>query len=374
MQMAVLLLLYRTHFGEDSDIVSLSRWIKEFDRSESKLWDKSAAHVKNFNACLEFFDIVLDGYILAVFANASGCTVLGDLSRTIGSINVVERVNELADFLIKFDVVDLNRRRDTQDTIHDNLILFLQHGLTLRNFSSAIRCGDPGRYLASLSYFTIWFQGSRQSNYANETIHLTAMLNKCWSPRVREFYLENSLINLSGRSDGWLPCDAVNERVVREAKAMRVNNSNPATDDHWRNTIGVQTMLLPDVKKKMAEECGASISDYHSTPVEKMTDVSAIAAILLKDEVCTQQLKRKVSGGKQNQMTDLFVQGQRALATTKKIADFKRRILSGKLAEEGTFDDDRVALVEDDSEGGIFWKGGDSGLDNDEPDEDYIVS
>ena len=373
MQMAVLLLLFRTHFGEDSDIVSLSRWIKEFDRSESKLWDKSSAQVKNFNACLDFFDIVLDGYILAVFANASGCLTLGDLSRNIGAINVAERVNELTDFLIKFDIVDLNHRKNTQDTVHDNLILFLQHGLTLRNFTSAIRCGDPGQYLASLSYFTVCFQGSRQCNYANETIHLTAMLNKCWSGRVRKFYLENSLINLSGRSEGWLPCDAINERVVREAKAMRVNNSNPATDDHWRNTIGVQTMLLPDVKEKMAEECGTYISDYHSTPVEKMTDVRAIAAILLKDGVCTQRPKRKVLGGKQSKMTDLFVQGQLALATTKKITEFKRRIVSGKLVEKETLDDDRVALEADDSEGGIFWKG-DTGLDNGEPDEDETFS
>ena len=113
------------------------------------------------------------------------------------------------------------------------------------------------------------------------TIHLTACLKACWSEEFKEFFLENSLINLSGKKNGWMPCDAINERVVKEAKAMRVNNSNPATDDHWRNVVSLQTMLLPDVKEKMAEECGSFIFDYHSSAVEGMTDVKAVATILL---------------------------------------------------------------------------------------------
>ena len=188
-------------------------------------------------------------------------------------------------------------------------------------------------------------------------MHLTACLKAYWSPDFKEFYLENSLINLSGKKNGWMPCDAVNEHVVREAKAMRVNNSTPATDDHWRNVVSLQTMLLPDVKEKMAEECGSFISDYHSSPVEKMTDVKAIATILLRNGVCTQQLQRDISGkqGQQSLMTDLFIGGQLALATTKRITEFKRRIVSGGLVVDETLDDDRAAVVQEDSEGS--WSG-----------------
>lgn len=353
MEMAVLLLFYRTHLGAESDACSLSRWIKELNRIETRLWDKSSSNVKNFNACMDFFNIVLDGCILATFANACGAKSVQELSQRFSQIDIEARISEIANFLVKFDQVDKNRRKEIQDSAHDNLILFLQHGLTLRNFSKAIRGGDPGRYLASLSYFTIWFQGSRQHNYAAETIHLTACLKACWSKEFREFFLENSLINLSGTKNGWMPCDAVNERVVKEAKAMRVNNSNPATDDHWRNVVSLQTMLLPDVKEKMAEECGSFIFDYHSSAVEGMTDAKAVATILLRDGVCKQRKQRDVSGelGKQGMVADLFVRGQLTLATTKRIAEFKKGIVSGGLVVDERVDNNRAALVQEDMEG-----------------------
>ena len=76
-------------------------------------------------------------------------------------------------------------------------------------------------------------------------------------------------------------CDAINEHVIKEAKGMRVNNSNLVTDDHWWNVVSLQTMLLPDVKEKMAEECGSFIFDYHSSVMEGMTDAKAVATIPL---------------------------------------------------------------------------------------------
>jgi len=180
------------------------------------------------------------------------------------------------------------------------------------------------------------------------------MLKACWSADFRQFFLENSLVNLSGKKNGWVPCDAVNEHVVREAKAMRVSNSNPATDDHWRNVVSLQTMLLPDVKAKMAEECGSFLFDYHSSAVEGMTDAIAIATILLRDGVCTQREQRDVSGehGKQGMVADLFVRGQVALATTRRITELKKRIVSRRLVVDERMDFDRVTVVQEEMEGG----------------------
>ena len=128
--------------------------------------------------------------------------------------SVSEWVHELADFLVAFHIVGHNCSKK-QDSIHDNLILFLENGLALRNFTHSIHCSDSGWYLASLRYFTIWFQRPRQRNYANETIRLTTNLKHFWSPRAWGFFLKNSLINLLGRRDSWLPADPVNELVIR---------------------------------------------------------------------------------------------------------------------------------------------------------------
>jgi hypothetical protein len=73
-------------------------------------------------------------------------------------------------------------RPDGRDRPHENFVLFMQHRLILRNFSEAMKTGDVGRVLASLSYFTIWFQATKQYNYARETpVHLTACLKRIWS-------------------------------------------------------------------------------------------------------------------------------------------------------------------------------------------------
>jgi hypothetical protein len=356
MQMAVLLLLFRSHLGNESDLCSLSRWIKELDRNGNKFWDKTDAQVKNFNACLDFFDIVLDGYILSAVASICDYNSLESFTRDFGNIDLGDMINRLAEVIVKFTIVDANRRKGIGDSAHDNFLLFLQHGVIFRNFNNAIRKGDPGLCLTSLSYFTVWFQGSRQHNYAAETMQLCACLKRCWSPTLKQFYLENSLINLSGKANGWVSCDAMNERVVREVKAMRVSTSNPAVDEHWRNMVALQTMLLPEVKEKMAEECGVWIFDHHSSPVEKMTDVRAIASVILRDRTCV-QIPQRDRDVKETMSTDLFSWGQRSLASTKKIVDFKKRVLSGGWMGDEEMDDDRLAVVQNDSETVTFWSG-----------------
>ena len=113
-------------------------------------------------------------------------------------------------------------------------------------------------------------------------------------------------------------------------------------------------MLLPDVKAKMAEECDSFIFDYHSAPVEGMTDAKAVATVLLRDGVCKQREQRDVSGelGKQGMVADLFVRGQVTLATTKSIKEFKERIVSRRLVADERMDDSRVAVVQEEMEGG----------------------
>ena len=68
-------------------------------------------------------------------------------------------------------------------------------------------------------------------------------------------------------------------------------------------------------------------------------------------------------------MVDLFFEGQLALATTRRITEFKQRIASGTPADEELLDD-QMALVANESEGGVFWNRGDPEPDNAECDED----
>ena len=345
-------MLYRTHFGDTTQPTSLSRWIALLDRNTTKLWNaEGKGHVKDFNACLDLFETVLDGCLLAALCTAYGYKTLDDFSEKFG-VSTEKNLDDLAKTLMRFELVDVNRQQGRNDTAHDNLILFLQHGLILRNFSEAMKSGDPERSLASLSFFTFWFQNSGQYRYAEECLRITACLRKVWSPELVAFFKANCLINTSGKKSGWVPDDEMNERMVKEVKAMRSNGSSSAAADlHWRYTLTLQTFLFPEAKERMAYECDAFISDNHSTMVDPARDIRAIASIILKEGICRHKPNRDGSGElpKQHQVSDLFVEGQTAKGLTRRISTVRDALAFGVLASSADLADNcEVEREEDD--------------------------
>jgi hypothetical protein len=72
LQMSVLVLLYRTHLGSGDEICSLERWISELERNRNRLWDADKNHVKNYRACDDLFETVLDGYLVGSLVKSCG--------------------------------------------------------------------------------------------------------------------------------------------------------------------------------------------------------------------------------------------------------------------------------------------------------------
>ena len=61
--MTALALFFNVHFGEPDSLGSLSFWIDWIHRDRNKLWSPTeATHVKDFNAYLDFFQVLLDAY------------------------------------------------------------------------------------------------------------------------------------------------------------------------------------------------------------------------------------------------------------------------------------------------------------------------
>lgn len=67
------MLLYRTHLGTDKELISLNRWIGELRRVRTKLWNPHRQLVKDFHHSQDFFNVVMEGYILAGMADFFGC-------------------------------------------------------------------------------------------------------------------------------------------------------------------------------------------------------------------------------------------------------------------------------------------------------------
>src|SRR5436190_19571329 len=111
----------------------------------------------------------------------------------------------------------------------------------------------------------MWFQDSTKTNYALEKLRLLACLKKVLSPSLAKFYMENCLINLSEKGQGFMPCDMVIEYVVREIKSLIDPSFSPASDERLRNKISLLVMHLRDWRRNMAKKVEAKNDNNHST-------------------------------------------------------------------------------------------------------------
>ena len=149
-----------------------------------------------------------------------------------------------------------------------------------------MRNGDSGMVIDCLSYFTVWFQATKKYNYAFETIHLTACIKQLWSPEMRQYWMENCLVNPSGKREGWMACDYLGEYIVREVKAMMHHNVNEANSKFLRLTLSPLILNFRNMRKLMTQECDVPFQSQHSSKVDTQFDVRLIARTVLQDQFC----------------------------------------------------------------------------------------
>lgn len=338
LSMAVLGVLFKTHYGTlDTDVASLLVWLDELQRDIPRMWNVQKQSVKDFHAAHDFFDTVLDAYIIAAMA-AYQCPKADDIQSFATELpKLIEEelrtmITTVSAFLADFNKVGNMRSVEERDPVHENLILFLQHGLVWRNAILAMRQGDIGRVENSLTYFAIWFQGTGNHNYASETLRLIASIKKIWSPEFRKFWEENALVNLSGKKEGFIACDMLNEYVVREVKSMMPPNLTPAGDEFLRQTLSPVIMIFKNLRKRMSEQLGVYNEDFHSSRVNPWKDIEVIVNRLLQERVASMDVGRAT--GNYMQVADLFRNGMFELSKGAGIDKLKAKIMDERSAAD----------------------------------------
>ena len=67
--------------------------------------------------------------------------------------------------------------------------------------------GDSGRIMNQIQFLTLMFQASGLNNYALETLELSANFRYEWNLGVKTLYLNNCLVNMSGKVGSWMEVD-----------------------------------------------------------------------------------------------------------------------------------------------------------------------
>lgn len=352
-------MLFFTHLGLASDNLSIARWIVDLDRDGKRIWSKEKTNVKDFRACMDLFDIILDGYIMtfiAEYCEFDNVPVFLSGLDQIGSEKLADAIGNLISLLNDFVLISRMRKRDSEfrDEQYENIILFMQQGLVLRNFALTMRIGDSGMVIECLSYFTVWFQAINKANYVSETIHLTACIKKLWSPEMKQFWMENCLINPSGKKEGWMACDFLGEYIVGQVKAMMHQNVNTANDKFLRETISLLILNFLNMRRHMMRECDVSYSSYHSTKIETRFDVEHVAQKVLEG-----RFSKELPGRTARNAVDLHVVDIKTLSTHAGIQKYivqteKDRGYVRRNWEEEPIEENGIEVEEDDDEQYFF--------------------
>lgn len=327
LQVNLLVMLFRIHRGSESDMCSISRWLDVLGRDKDKLWDAQKEYIKDFRACNDLFQTILDGYILGYLAHSGKFSDTASYMQNLSSAGLREAINALAKQLLDFTTLSdqMSEPPERRDQPWENLWLFLQHAMMYRFLVTSMRQGDPGRVVASLHYFTIWLQASSQHQYAAECLHLIACLSTYWSDRHKRQWMESSLVCLSGKREGFRACDAVCEHLIREIKAIVPNNITETTLQYLFDKISPQIFFLRDIRRKMIAESGAPRVSMHSSTVSNFTDAKAVADSLLEKNIYDLVRGRSTE---ESPRVDLHGEGQTKMAFGDCIQRYKDRLES----------------------------------------------
>jgi hypothetical protein len=288
LQLAVLNLLFQVHMGDKSDLSSLAKWFVDLKRDSNIFGTGKRRTIKDFRACNQLFNHVFDGHVLAIVATKLGASSCTELCKALEMRKWLETFETTKNQLTDLNYIDELRTSDERDVVYENAILFLQHGLIYRDFCNAMRYGDSGRIKNCITFFMLWFQGSRFSNYAGELLHLVACLNHIWNPDMREHWLRNILVNFSGSKKGFMPVDLLGEIVVREVKSWQTASTvTGAGGEYLRTVMAPQVLLCSRIRDAISCEIGARRHYKHSSSVSAWFDIRTVADTLLKCRVIT---------------------------------------------------------------------------------------
>jgi len=325
----------------------------ELGQDYRKMWDDSRkGEVKNYRASRDVLFMVLKGYVFASVAaeineNCSNFTQYTAFLQDISQSKLSDAIEKVVDYCSDFQYVEKMRYSpdDERDIDHENMILFMQHGLVLRVFDQAVRIGDSGLMCSAMSFFTIWLQGTNSDNYKRGLLRLTAQLRIIWSDRLRKFWMENCLVNLSGKRNAFMPLDQLNEYIVREVKDKMRPYMTEQTDDYLRNKVSLLIMFFWEIRRKFANEADVDIFDFHSSTVDEYDDIRHVTDKTLEGDLMRHCTNRSSKGARV--ILDLYVEGIGVMADGEIITKVKKSLLKPASVYDDFEDPDIVDQMDD---------------------------
>lgn len=170
------------------------------------------------------------------------------------------------------------------------------------------------------------FQASSLHNYAIELLELSASVRYEWTSELRDVYLENSLVNLSGRAGGFMEVDRFLEHIVRTISDQWNPNGNFSSARYLREVISVNAMATKNMKEQVRYSASGRQSRRTRKTAKERGDVVIVAKEISHERIFHFTEGRWMGAGREyQQAVDLLAMGTVALLEGKSVQRWKER-------------------------------------------------
>lgn len=227
--------------------------------------------LKNLAACEDFYEIVLQGHIVAA----------GKLLMKKPYQRVEDLANDIVDKFVHFDP---DAKVPNNDKIQMYATEVLTLGLLWLNFKDSIREGDGDRVLLCWKFLLLLFKAKNHRNYAKEAIILLSHYHCLLSERLAAQLKWSRFINVKGRRGCNISCDLHLEHLNRRLKDM-ITNLRSNTFDSAIHRAAKSIGVVHQVCSLFDEQSGINPgSDHHTKPLSEK-DFKLVLEVLEEQKV-----------------------------------------------------------------------------------------
>jgi hypothetical protein len=229
-----------------------------------------------------------------------------------------------------------------RDICFENALLLMVQALLYTDYHDALRSGDTGRLEHSSDILCVMFQGlSKLKNYRALSLDFKACRVKEWTDEMRELWLLNSVVNLSGGKRKYLAIDEFNEWIVRSVKDLYNASGTIQSTKFTCEVISPNVIPLHHARHNVLRTSGAPTYGYKHTKPDDKRDIKAIVAQLLEEKVFRYTPGRDQSTDENLRATpsrDLYCGGVDAIHKGDVLEKYVKRKLAhiaGEVADDG---------------------------------------
>jgi hypothetical protein len=162
----------------------------------------------------------------------------------------------------------------------------LTQALIFYDGHEALRAGDTGRLEKAMDMKCVMFQGiPKFKNYRIAMFDAKARRAKEWTPEMRELFLMNCVVNISGREDKFLAIDEFNEWLIKGIKFIWNPSANFRSEHHTREVVSPNIMSLRKSIAAVMKTITASTGGMRRTRADDRADIRKLLRSFLEEEM-----------------------------------------------------------------------------------------